>query len=165
MPRIPAVCENCQAIFPSRVDVRAQNVTFVSCGGGACPRCGGNSKILDGVYSALGNTLHILLQQANTGLLKQLVPVLDEAAKRQLSRDTIRARIEETTPELRTIGDCLPETRTELYAFIAILLTLLAMLIAVVGHKSGDKTEPSQQVINQYIDNSLEITYRAADSK
>ena len=159
MPQIPAICEDCQAIFRSGANIAAKNATFEGCAAGPCPRCGGWGRTLDGVYSALGNVLHLLLQQPSPDVLKQIVPLLSEGVKRHLPRDEIVANIEQTTPELRAIGDSLPTTRSELYAFIAILVAVLGMLLADWRDKPEDRTEATPQVINQYIDNSIELIY------
>lgn len=155
MPKIPAICEKCQAIYPSKIDLRAQDLTIVGCSQ-TCPQCGSEGKILDGNYSALGDALLVLLRQPNPDLAKVLVSVLQQGAKRQESREEICAKIQKTAPELQSWGDCLPKTRNELYAFIAIILVLLGIVIRCWS----SNTEPTQQVINQYIDNSFNIIYR-----
>ena len=124
-----------------------------------CPKCGGSGRILDGVYSALGDALHVLLQQPNPHMVNRLVSVLREGKERKKSPDQIRADIEKTAPELRTLADCLPHNRTELYVVIALIISSLALVIPHCGSK------PTQQEVNQYIDNSINLIYRSGSGE
>ena len=59
---LPAVCDNCGAIFSQRA-IKAENVrhlTISNVGVGPCPNCGGNGHIPDGVYNVVGNVIEVL---------------------------------------------------------------------------------------------------------
>ena len=59
--RVPAVCDNCGAIFPSTFEVsNSTDISFSGCGSGPCPACGGQGHIPDGVYNFIGNTIELL---------------------------------------------------------------------------------------------------------
>ncbi len=118
MARIPAICENCHTVFHSGVNLGngATNIVFENCGAGPCPKCGGNGRILDGVYNAVGNAIEAFIGQQDLNDLKQLLAVLELAKKEQWGREEVIANINKSTPTLAKIADWLPKSRTELYA-------------------------------------------------
>lgn len=145
MARIPAICENCNTIFPSGVNLgnSARNISFVNCLAGPCPNCGGSGRILDGVYNAVGNAIEAFVGQQRIDDLKQLLEVLREGKRHRLEREEIITNIKQTTPEMSKLGDCLPKTRMELYTFIGIIIAIIGMLIAC-GKKYFTKDELTQ---------------------
>jgi hypothetical protein len=62
MPLMPAICDNCGAVFSSGVmgSDGASHITFANCTAGPCPRCGGMGHIPDGVYNFIGNAIEFL---------------------------------------------------------------------------------------------------------
>lgn len=154
MPRIPAICQNCSTMFPSGVNIiGGRNNVFEGCTAGPCPKCGGTTVILDGVYSAVGGALHALVGRQNIDLLKRLRDTLQEAKQENLGLTEVKERIRETSPELSSVADCLPKTRGELYTVILILIALLNLLIM-----SG-KDNFSEQEVNNYYDTTINNVY------
>lgn len=154
MSRVPAICQDCKTVFKSGFNVGGKNNVFEGCTAGPCPKCGATAVILDGVYSAVGDALQALVGQQSIELLKQLRDTLKEAKQKDLEPTEVRDRIRETSPELKSIADCLPKSRLELYSFLLFLIGLLTLLI-----KSG-KNNFSEKEVNNYFENTINNVYQ-----
>lgn len=105
--------------------------------------------IPDGVYNFIGNTIEFLSgPKRSINELEQLAALLHRARTSNVSTDALAREIDESIPELASIKDWLPKTRTELYAFIALLLSALTLIIS--QFQSG---EPSKVEVNTVINN------------
>ena len=62
-------------------------------------------------------------------MLERLAEILQEARERNASTEEVRQTIQQETPELAPLANLLPQTRAELYAFIAIILTTIQILL------------------------------------
>jgi len=155
MPRVPAICQNCKTLHLSGLNIEGRDNTLINCSS-SCPRCGTESIILDGVYSAIDGALQALVGEQSIELLKQLRDTLEQAKQQALEPEEVRHRIGEASPELKKFGDCLPKTRSELYVFILVLIGLLNLLI-----ETGKSVFSKQEVSNYYditINNVCEVS-------
>lgn len=151
--RVPAICNTCGSLFPSGFNLQpgATDAAFVGCDAGPCPNCGGDGSIPDGIYNLIGNTIRILSQSSQTtAQLQRLAAILKETYQSKASVTSLEERLEKDLPELSSFRDALPKTRNELYAFIAIALTIIMMLIGQLNNK-GDKKR--NITVNQVINN------------
>lgn len=150
--RVPAVCDNCGAIFPSTYEVNnSTNITFSGCASGPCPACGHMGHIPDGVYNFIGNTIELLSGPARTvAELQRLAAILKNAKEKQSSHQEISKEIDKELPELSSLKDILPKTRTELYAFIAIVISVIALLANQPQSKEPQKIEVNNVINNIY---------------
>jgi len=160
MARIPAICENCHAIFPTGVNLEngASNIVFENCGAGPCPKCGGDGRILNGVYNAVGEAIKAFIGQQDINVLRQLLELLILAKKEEWSREKVVDNITKSTPALSKIADWLPKSRTDLYAFIVIIIMTINTLINS-GRSTFTKDElvqHSEITINNYYENNSE---------
>jgi len=57
MPRIPAICDKCETVYLSKVQVKDCTCHIQGHVEGPCV-CGGKIRILDGTYSHLGGALN-----------------------------------------------------------------------------------------------------------
>ena len=148
--RVPAVCDTCGMIFPSGFKAaNATNITFSGCGSGPCPSCGGNGHIPDGVYNFIGNTIQLLSGPARMiSELERLAVALRKLRGEGASIQQVAQKISEEVPALSSLSDVLPKTRNELYAFIAIILTIITIILGQL--KSGNQQNIQ---INQIINN------------
>jgi hypothetical protein len=155
MPEMPAFCDNCGTVFGSGfVFEYCRNVTLSANQVGPCPNCGGMGHVPDGVYDITGNTIRLLQGSIKTvQKLQQLSAVLFEAQKQNLSKEQVQANIQETLPELHDFASVLPQTRSELYGFIGIILTAIGLMIAAYGTFKDD-TLPERE-IEQIIERSI----------
>jgi len=131
MTAIPALCNQCGSLFAFH-GIQIGNGANVTMSGnlvGPCPNCGGFGSIPDGVYSSVGNILRIIAAATtNSALIGQKLNAL-RAAQLALVEDKADAKlVVQDTPELASFGDLVPKTRTELYAFLALLIAALVFL-------------------------------------
>ena len=157
--RAPAFCDKCGAIFPSGLNFEnSTNITLNNVGSGPCPACGGMGHVPDGVYNFIGNTIELLSGPTRTIVeLQRLATILEKAKEKQSAYEDVTKEIEEQVPELSSIIYILPKTRTDLYAFIAIIITLL------VSQSSSE--EPQNIEINNVINNIYQQLPAVPDSK
>ena len=122
---VPAVCDRCGMIFPSGVEVSdSTNITFYGCGAAPCPGCGGDGHIPDGVYNFIGNTIELLSGPSRTvSELERLANILRQVHQEGASLAQVGQKIQNEVPKLSSLKNILPKTRSELYAFIAIVIT------------------------------------------
>jgi hypothetical protein len=152
MTRVPAVCDRCGAFFPSPIEVNnSTNITFSGVGAGPCPRCGGTGHVPDGTYNFIANAIELLGgPQRSKSDLQRLAEMLRAAQARGASAQEVKEQVAKEIPELQSLADALPKTRSELYAFITIILTILTLVLTEVRRGKDEKIEVSQ-VINQIV--------------
>ena len=146
MPRVPAVCDSCGAFFPSPIEVtNSTDITFGGIGVGPCPRCGGTGHVPDGTYNFVGDTIELLSgPQRSRSELERLAAILRDAQKRGASVEQVRDEVRREVPELTSLADALPRTRNELYAFITLILAILALLLSEARRTGDTKIEVTQ---------------------
>ena len=149
--RIPAFCDTCGAVFRSSIVAEdATNLTLVGIGAGPCPVCGGAGHIPDGVFNFVGNTIKILsAPQRTIDELSRLAKILREAREKKEAPEAVAQTIRDELPGLAGLADLLPRTRTELYAFLALIVAVITLISQSCG---GGNTTPNvtvNQTINQ----------------
>lgn len=163
MPLAPAVCNKCHAIFASGFNIAGKNATLSGCTAGPCPACGGLGTIPDGVYSALSDT--ILAYKAghiNEAALRRLATLLESARTTEDEPQKVAERIKSDIPELASVASALPNTRNELYAFLAVLIALLTVLIDTCGPEApprGHDIRIEKMDVEQAIDITIKNMY------
>jgi hypothetical protein len=60
--------------------------------------------------------------------------ILENAQEHSAKAEEVKADIERETPEFASLTDLLPRNRAELYAFIALILTTIQMLLPTSGN-------------------------------
>lgn len=151
--RAPAICDTCGTFFPSPFNILAENVGLFNIGTGPCPKCGGRGSIPDGIYSFIDNAILLLSDRSRTkSELQKLAEILTKARQKKATTQELNDKIQNELPELSSLKDILPKTRTELYAFAAIILTIITILITSWGRDHAPKIEVNQ-VINVLYEN------------
>lgn len=165
MPQVPALCDDCGAVFGSGIAV--QNVRHLTLSGNRskCPRCGSKARIPDGVFNAVGGTLELVAGPERTVEdLRRLQEVIREAQEQGVSRDTVANAIREQVPEFSDLVDLLPQTRSELYMFLTMLLTGLGIVVSQCEGGGGEPVEINVDV-DQVVNKSVEqLPSEPADS-
>ena len=131
MPRLPAICQNCEKLFPSGFYIGGKRNTFINCVSGPCPFCGHPEGLIpDGMYSALSDTvLEFISSRVKASHIRILIEILNQAKDEDVDAKTLSERIKNRVPELSTITKVLPKTRSELYQFIIALVIFLTFFI------------------------------------
>ena len=159
MAKIPAVCNNCGKLFPSGFNFSGRDNIFVNCTAGPCPYCGSNGKIPNGIYSALSDTaLAFVSGKIKATQLKHFIEIIKLAKKQDIDSATLSEEIKNQIPELSSVANILPKTRTELYAFLLVLIAFLTLLLNSIKPKK--LSEPIlEQEINVIIENTINNYY------
>jgi hypothetical protein len=160
MPLMPAICDNCGAVFNSGVmgSDGAAHTTFVNCTAGPCPRCGGMGHIPDGVYNFIGNAIEFLSgPQRTIEELKILAELLRIAKREKFSPEILNDKIEKELPQFSLFKNFLPKTKAEFYAFISIILAVITILINSANYFSNKKISKTeiQEITQVVINNSI----------
>jgi len=179
MPDMPAFCGNCGLVFNSgfffenciNISLQGNNVS--------CPSCGSMTSIPDGLYNFIDSSIELLKgPEITIYRLKELKNIISELRKQKASFSGIKETIEKEVPELNSIIGTLPKTRTELYAFLALLIAAITLLLNQC-EKNEDKNITIHNTVNQYNEiyspktkeikndslNSKTFTYNGTDPK
>lgn len=111
------------------------------------------------VYNLVGNVIEFLSGPKRTvDELKKFSELLRSAKEEKYTPEKLNEEIEKELPEfLSLLKDILPKSRTELYAFIGLILTAITILISsanLAANKTISKTE-IQQITQTVINNSI----------
>ena len=152
MPSVPAFCDTCGTVFNSGIFVEnATNISFAGNRSGPCPSCGGMGHVPDGVFNFIGSTIEILSAPERTITeLTRLAQILREAKAKAETREQVVSRIEKELPSLSGLRKLLPENKSELYGFLAVVLAA-AQLFSQTQPAQNSTTINVTQVIQQVI--------------
>ena len=149
MANVPVICDACGAFFIAKSlfggDLR--HVTFSGSNKvGPCPGCGSVGRIPDGTYDFIGASIDLLsAPDRSIAELKTLARLLRSARDESVTPERVR---EEIRSELPGLSELLPRSRSELYACIAIILTIIAMLLKAGGNGQATHIEIDQVINN-----------------
>jgi uncharacterized protein YecA (UPF0149 family) len=117
-----------------------------------CPQCGGHAEIPDGIYDLSRRVITLLgSRQLTMDQLSRLAASLEEGLATETDSAGVADLIEKDLPELRSLRDVLPQTRSELYTVIKILMAAIGLIIA------GMKVDwSSHQSVDNLIDNAVQ---------
>ncbi|MGF1689652.1 SEC-C metal-binding domain-containing protein [Photobacterium kagoshimensis] len=157
MPMIPAFCDSCGTPFPSGIFVEnCLHMTMTGNRSGPCPNCGGMGSVPDGVFNIVGNAIEILNAPIRTvEQLKRYAQVLDEAKEQKLSREEVKQKIDEEVPEFSSVSQYLPKNRSELYAFLALIISFLAYVTPLLMSDDGMSETEVESLINNSVQQML----------
>jgi hypothetical protein len=158
MPRIPAVCKKCGKIFQSSFNVGG-TVVMQDCVAGPCPFCGGSGSIPSGIYTTLTNAALIFAAgKILPPQFRNFISIIESAIKNKEDAIKVSMEIKENMPELSSVADALPKTRNELYAFLAILIALVTLILNTC--KSDKEPPPVSKIqINNFVNQAIENMY------
>lgn len=150
--QLPAICDNCGAVFLSGIAISGMSIGNKS---GPCPACGGMGSVPDGLYNITGNVIRLLAgPQKTIDQLNHIVSVLTEARNTASEPNKAVEIIKKSAPELSSIVDVLPKTRNELYGILTVLLMAVGAVIA--GAALYKDAAPSELEIQKMIDISID---------
>lgn len=155
--QLPAICDECGAVFPSGFSV--MDGTVINCKSGPCPVCGGIGSVPDGTYQTVGDVVRLLAgPQKTVEQLRRIFAVVENA--RQLAKQPEMATqiIKSEAPELVSIAESLPKTRNELYLFLTVILMAIGTIIAAAALFKDQG--PTEEEVRRLIDRSIEEAFR-----
>ena len=150
MPSIPAFCNNCGLIFNSGFSFEG-NIQNIQMTGNTsqCPNCGNVATVPDGLYNITNNTIELLKgPDISVQRLKALKRFVTDLQNKELTEEELTKTISKDAPELSSIVDALPKTRNELYAFLAVIISVITMLIGTLS-----KDEKPNITVNNVFNN------------
>lgn len=154
MINLPAICDNCEMIFPSGI-AGGGGSTLVMEGNksGPCPRCGKMGSIPDGTYRLIENIIEVLSAPERTlDELKRFSDLLDKTRKEELNIEELVKETNERLPSLHPLLDwVLPRNRSEKFSFGMVLLGIILNIFtsALINNQPAD-VEPEVIVNNIY---------------
>jgi len=149
--RVPAICSKCGTIFPSPIEAENSTISFQNTKLGSCPTCEEAGYFPDGTFEFVGDTIKLLSgSQRTLEELKSLASILKKAQENNHSRKEITSNLQREVPELSSISDALPETRNELYAFLAIILSAITLVTAQFSNSDRTTIEVENVIQNIY---------------
>ena len=165
MPQVLAVCENGH-FFPTYgvefggapyVEVLEAELTVgEDVPVPNCPECGETSRILDGAYNVVGDTLELLQGPERTvSELERLRATLREAQETRASPEEVRKRLSYLPGLGPSLSDLLvPTTPSDFYALLAFVVAVIGVILQA---KRSGQNEDSKIEVNQIIN---DITIR-----
>lgn len=160
MTLVPAICHNCGVLYGANVlEGAILENTLLGNNPIPCPNCGNMGYTMEGLYSSIGNTVRII---ANTIKSKNALILLGqklaELNAKGVDPSFLKNELEKNVPELKNISDALPKTRSELYAFIAILLSALTILISTITNVSTPSHSVTEKQVEKIVMEAIEQT-------
>ncbi|WP_088033548.1 SEC-C metal-binding domain-containing protein [Evansella clarkii] len=159
MVDIPAVCDDCGAVFPSGIGGDGGSIiTLGNNKSGPCPNCNGMGSVLDGTFRLASGALEVLTApQRTVEELKRLSQVLNKAKEQRITPEEFKSEVENELPQFSGLLDYLPKNRSErinaFYFFISTLLTIISIILSN-QNGGGDQIEINNNIeVNQVINN------------
>lgn len=156
---MPAICENCNAIFPSGFPVGGGMTAFIGCTSGPCPRCNSMGHVPDGEYSAIDNIIKILsAPERSLRELKVLAELLEnEQRNKRRTPEELASEVGQTIPELSPFAQQLANADYKFW--FSILLSTIYFIIPLLANENEETpvVEYSTVINHIYQENSPEI--------
>jgi ribosome-binding protein aMBF1 (putative translation factor) len=128
-PTLLAVCDSCGFIFASPVAISGVLGSEIEGNRVQCPRCSGMGHIPDGFYNTVGDVISVIGSSSQSvAELQRIAEILRRARERKASREEVAETIRKEAPTLAKIAELLPKNRTELYAFLGVVIAILALI-------------------------------------
>jgi hypothetical protein len=152
--RLPAVCNNCGAIFPSDYVVEGVSEAMYYEGNlEQCRKCGHMARIPVGLFNFANDAIDVLQAPDQTIVdLRRFGAILSDLRERGASVDEVQETIRTQAPQFASLADLLPQNRAELYTFLALLF---AAIQALQSAASG--VDIDIQDVNLNVDSVIEI--------
>ena len=149
MARVPVFCDSCGLVFPSPFSIGPGQLTLIGnrCN---CPRCGAMARVLDGVVSAVEQTLHVLSAPQHTLVdLKRLADLVAHARETKQSKEDVGQSITKEVPSLTPLIALLPANKTDLMAFLGVVLAAAQLVQSCASSGAPPTAITVNQVVEQ----------------
>lgn len=160
MTLVPVICHNCEAFYGANVlDGAILGNTRLGNNPIPCPFCGKMGYTIEGLYSSVGQAVKIIVNSLNSEKsLTLLAKKLEGFKSKELDPHLFKKELQQNVPELKSITDILPKTRTELYAFIAVLLAAITLIISTVINSSNSSQTMTTENVNKIVTEAISKT-------
>jgi hypothetical protein len=147
-----AICNRCGTAFPSGIFIEnSSNVTLSGNTAGPCPKCGGIGNVPDGLFNFVGETIEVLSAPIRTyDELARLNLIVRQARAHNQSPQFVISRIEDEIPSLSNLIKW-PQNRSELYAFLALIIALLTLILPFMQSQQKTPEISIEKVIETYL--------------
>lgn len=157
MPIVPVICHNCEALYGASV-LNGAMLANTRLGNNPipCPFCGKVGYTVEGLYSSVGQLLKIIVTSAySKEKLAILAKELEIISSKELDIENLKTKIQQNLPELKGISDIIPKTRSELYAFLAVLLSAITLLLSSITNFSNSSKTITPEVVNKIVTEAI----------
>jgi len=157
MAKIPAVCENCNILFPSPIElINVSHFRFQSMGV-RCPLCGEWGYIPDGDYSVVDDVIEFFSHGTLTlDNLRSLHTVITEVINERTEPQRAVKKIKAKAPELGSILDRFSNVPVLWQWGISMVFTLLSLILSVDAYVNRP---PSKTEIQEMFEKAIERLY------
>ncbi|WP_411801361.1 SEC-C metal-binding domain-containing protein [Bacillus atrophaeus] len=157
MPELPAVCDNCNAIFRPGIVIDNSTATLMN-NKVKCPKCGSKASVSEGVFNFIENTIEILSAPERTiHELQRFNEILQSAKSKNVTFEQVEDKIYKETPQLAPILESLPKIKKRKSAdFHVWIQTLAAITSLVMPWFEEEKPSPPKIEVNQVINHIYE---------
>lgn len=148
MPALEAICTKCGTSFPSGffLGEGVSGAQFAGNLSGPCPKCGSMGRIPDGTYGVADGLIRFLGSGAEAKDRWYLLNDLVQTAKvSNWDAAQFRKQAAARSPAAAQLLDFLPESKSEWYGFLSLLIATLALLQVFFGVTHTDPTPPLTQ--------------------
>ena len=138
----PALCGHCGNLFDSQIGVQMPDrdsdgnwvgLGIIGIGGEVpCPKCGEMADFRSDLISFVDQAYQIF-KDINISKLVIIKNTFENLQSERITLDQFVSAtnsLQQEIPELSTLKDIIPKTRTELYTVIGIILTIIGLIIA-----------------------------------
>jgi hypothetical protein len=147
------VCGKCNTFFPSGINVISESARFSGNISGPCPKCGGMGQVPDGLFRLTSETIQILTAPHSTMYeLERLRLLLESAKLSHVTRSEIVKQIESEVPVFDSLKNLLPQNRADLYAFLAVVLAVIQLMVQQLSTPQSPIQVTNTQVFNVLIE-------------
>ena len=151
MPEMPVFCDKCGLIFGSGLFF--ENTTNVTLKGNRaqCPRCHDMANIPDGLFNFVNNTIEIIkAPQLTIDKLQRYKILIANLKENKADYDEVKSAINQNAPELASLVHLLPKTRSELYAFLVLIIATISFFLNQENDKEKVHPINVNNIINYY---------------
>lgn len=128
MAALPAICDRCNAVFPSGfAGSGGGTMSLQGCKSGPCPECGAMGTVPDGTYSLHETLINFLSgPQSSYEKLAHVAATIRKMQSRGATEEEILREVSKTSPALAWFGNFLGKPAAHLYfGTLVSLVTLL----------------------------------------
>lgn len=148
MYKLPAICQNCNMIFPSSfAAANGAKMFMMGCKSGPCPNCGGTGDIADGLYEEIEGIFQITKIDDGKDLDK-LIRILK---KNNYSNkiDSIESEILAEVPQYSPLINNLIKNSDSSTNFAAYIQTFIAIITLLYTVYSSERTFQQDESIRE----------------